>query len=152
MPIWVADSIQPGVTILPVASMTRAPAGTATFAPTAAILPPRITTVPRSIGGTGHRQHARVGDCDGAVGPGARATPWRRGRRSEAAARRASRLTAAARHAESSRRGTAISMHAFIAHLPPESGRSRSRGAAASLGSVRSYISAPSMNTRSARL
>ena len=28
MPICVADSIQPGVTILPVASITRAPAGT----------------------------------------------------------------------------------------------------------------------------
>ena len=27
MPIWVAESIQPGVTILPAASITRAPGG-----------------------------------------------------------------------------------------------------------------------------
>ena len=51
MPICVADSIQPGVTIFPVASTMRAPAGTWTAAPTAAILPAWITTVPRSIAG-----------------------------------------------------------------------------------------------------
>ena len=51
MPMLVEDSIQPGVTILPAASITFAPAGTCTSAPTAAIFPPRRTIVPRSIAG-----------------------------------------------------------------------------------------------------
>ena len=42
-------SMMPGETNCPVASMTSAPAGTATFAPTAAILPSRRTTVPFGI-------------------------------------------------------------------------------------------------------
>ena len=50
-PSWLAESKRPGVTHLPAASTTRAPAGTATPVPTAAILPSRITTVPFSIGG-----------------------------------------------------------------------------------------------------
>ena len=51
MPMFVADSIQPGVTILSAASITFAPAGTCTSAPTAVIFPPAITIVPRSIAG-----------------------------------------------------------------------------------------------------
>src|SRR5258708_19815698 len=51
MPVWTPESSQPGVTIFPPASMTRAPEGAVRFAPTAAIRPPRITTVPRSIVG-----------------------------------------------------------------------------------------------------
>ena len=38
--------MRPGVTNLPVASTLSAPAGTATLAPTAAILPSRTSTVP----------------------------------------------------------------------------------------------------------
>ena len=49
IPRLVFDSIRPGVTVLPAASTTVAPAGTGTLAPTAAILPPRSTSVPRSI-------------------------------------------------------------------------------------------------------
>ena len=41
--------MMPGVTYLPVPSMTFAPAGTGTSAPTAAILPSRMTIVPFSI-------------------------------------------------------------------------------------------------------
>src|SRR5258708_3376906 len=51
MPVWIPESSQPGVTIFPPASITRAPQGGGRFAPTAAIRPPRITTVPRSIAG-----------------------------------------------------------------------------------------------------
>ena len=40
------QSMMPGDTNLPVPSTTSAPAGTATFAPTAAIFPPRSTIVP----------------------------------------------------------------------------------------------------------
>ncbi len=39
----------PGMIVLPAASITSAPAGTLTFAPTAVIRLPVITTVPRSI-------------------------------------------------------------------------------------------------------
>src|SRR5215203_3558597 len=46
-----AASITPGMTNLPAASTISAPAGTATFAPTATILPPRMTTVPFGIAG-----------------------------------------------------------------------------------------------------
>ena len=42
-------SMMPGVIQRPAASITSAPAGTATFAPTAAIRPSRITIVPRGI-------------------------------------------------------------------------------------------------------
>ena len=49
-PSRVKPAKTPGVTQLPVASILRAPAGTATFAPAAMILPSRITTVPPSIG------------------------------------------------------------------------------------------------------
>src|SRR5258708_10928966 len=51
MPVWTPESSQPGVTPAPPASMTGAPEGAVRFAPTAAIRPPRITTVPRSIVG-----------------------------------------------------------------------------------------------------
>jgi hypothetical protein len=47
--LWECASTIPGITYLPLPSMTRAPAGTATLAPTAAIFPSRITTVPREI-------------------------------------------------------------------------------------------------------
>ena len=40
----------PGMTLIPVASITSAPAGTETPAPTASIFPSRITTVPPGIG------------------------------------------------------------------------------------------------------
>src|SRR6266852_4838758 len=50
MPVWMPESIQPGVTIFPPASITRAPSG-AFMAPTAAIRPPRMTSVPVSIAG-----------------------------------------------------------------------------------------------------
>src|SRR5688500_8256055 len=43
--------MNPGVTILPEASMTRPPDGTATVVPTAAIFPARMTTVPFSMAG-----------------------------------------------------------------------------------------------------
>src|SRR5688572_10997270 len=43
--------MSPGITYFPVASTIVAPGGTATLAPTAAILPPRISTVPPRIGG-----------------------------------------------------------------------------------------------------
>src|SRR5512147_1434477 len=39
------------MTYFPAASMTSAPAGTLTLAPTAAIFPPRMTTVPLGIAG-----------------------------------------------------------------------------------------------------
>ena len=42
--------MMPGITHMPVASMTCASAGTVTVAPTAAILPARMRMVPRSIG------------------------------------------------------------------------------------------------------
>ena len=41
----------PGITVPPCASTTTAPAGTATSAPTAAILPARTSRLPCSIGG-----------------------------------------------------------------------------------------------------
>jgi len=49
-PRWECASISPGVTNLPVPSITRAPAGTATLAslPSAAIAPPDSTIVPPS--------------------------------------------------------------------------------------------------------
>ena len=50
-PIWPAPSINPGVTHLPVASMRVAPAGIATFVPTAVTRPPWISTVAWSIFG-----------------------------------------------------------------------------------------------------
>ena len=50
MPVWMAESIRPGVTVLPPASITRAPSG-AFIVPTATIRPPRMTRVPRSIAG-----------------------------------------------------------------------------------------------------
>src|SRR4051812_15520131 len=40
----------PGMTVFPVASMIRAPAGADTFVPTATILPSRIKTLPLVIG------------------------------------------------------------------------------------------------------
>src|SRR4051812_50327 len=51
MPMCDAASITPGITYLPDASTICAPAGTLTFAPTATILPPRMTTVPLGIAG-----------------------------------------------------------------------------------------------------
>ena len=50
-PIWPPPSIRPGVTHLPVASIRVASEGTVTLAPTAAILPSRIRTVPSAIFG-----------------------------------------------------------------------------------------------------
>lgn len=50
-PTCTAESIRPGVTDFPAASITCAPAGVVTFAPTAAMRPPRIRIVPRSIAG-----------------------------------------------------------------------------------------------------
>src|SRR5882672_10059589 len=47
--IWEWQSMMPGATNLPVASTTSAPAGIGTFAPTAAILPPRSTMIPFGI-------------------------------------------------------------------------------------------------------
>src|SRR5688572_16201385 len=47
----VPASIMPGYTVSPLASIVRAPLGTATLAPTAVILPSAITTVPRAISG-----------------------------------------------------------------------------------------------------
>src|SRR5690349_23988239 len=51
MPMWDTASMTPGMTYLPVASTTSAPAGTCTLAPTPTILPPRMTTVPLGIAG-----------------------------------------------------------------------------------------------------
>jgi hypothetical protein len=45
----VAASISPGNTEWPLRSIRTIPAGTSTFAPTAAIRPLRISTVPRLI-------------------------------------------------------------------------------------------------------
>jgi hypothetical protein len=50
-PSWLPALKNPGVTHLPVASITVAPAGTGTFAPTATMAPSLITTVPASIFG-----------------------------------------------------------------------------------------------------
>src|SRR5204862_8228888 len=55
-PAWARPLVEralmkPGETSAPAASITCAPAGTATFAPTDSIRSPRITIVPRSIGG-----------------------------------------------------------------------------------------------------
>src|SRR5687768_4405461 len=50
MPIWTAESSSPGVTVLPPASITRAPSG-ALDVPTETIRPPRMTMVPLAIGG-----------------------------------------------------------------------------------------------------
>jgi hypothetical protein len=90
------ESINPGVTVLPAASMTRAPSG-AFITPTAAIRPPRITIVPRSIAGpdTG-RIRALVIATTSPVADGARAGR-RRGRRPRDAI--APRLPAAAMRA-----------------------------------------------------
>ena len=49
-PVWEWLSTIPGMTLIPVASITSAPAGTGMPAPTASIFPPRITTVPPGIG------------------------------------------------------------------------------------------------------
>jgi hypothetical protein len=48
-PACECSSMIPGITYLPEASITCAPAGTATSGPTAAIFPSRITIVPRGI-------------------------------------------------------------------------------------------------------
>jgi hypothetical protein len=45
----VAASISPGKTVCPARSIWTTPAGMVTFAPTAAIRPSRVSTVPRSI-------------------------------------------------------------------------------------------------------
>ena len=47
--MWLCASMMPGITKRPVASISVAPRGTSTLAPTAAILPLRITIVPFSI-------------------------------------------------------------------------------------------------------
>jgi hypothetical protein len=47
--VWLCVSTIPGITYLPVASITRAPAGAAMSFPTAAILLPRMSTEPFSI-------------------------------------------------------------------------------------------------------
>jgi hypothetical protein len=47
--LWECASMMPGITYRPVPSMTCAPAGTDTLAPTAAIFPFRIRTVPFSM-------------------------------------------------------------------------------------------------------
>ncbi len=47
--IWVCASMMPGMTCLPEASMTRAPAGVITFSPTSAILPSRMTMEPLKV-------------------------------------------------------------------------------------------------------
>src|SRR5688572_9051057 len=51
-PMWLWVQISPGMMIFPAASMRVAPAGTAveSAGPTASILPPRMTSVPDSIG------------------------------------------------------------------------------------------------------
>ena len=58
--------MMPGVTNLPVASMISAPAGIATFAPTAAILPSRSTIVPFGIVPVGDGQHRAAAQRDDA--------------------------------------------------------------------------------------
>src|SRR5260221_13781707 len=50
MPVWMPEAIHPGVTVSPPAPIPRAPPG-AFMTPTAAIRPPRTTSVPRSIAG-----------------------------------------------------------------------------------------------------
>ncbi len=49
-PMWECSSMKPGTMIFPVASMTVAPAGTATLRPTAAMRPSRTTMVASGIG------------------------------------------------------------------------------------------------------
>jgi hypothetical protein len=49
--MWECVSIKPGVTYLPPASITTAPAGASTLCPTEAILPSRISTAPPRITG-----------------------------------------------------------------------------------------------------
>ncbi len=51
----VLEAISPGVTIWPWASITRAPAGTGSEAPTPVILPPETSTVPEAISPAGPR-------------------------------------------------------------------------------------------------
>jgi hypothetical protein len=50
MPARDQAATMPGIRVPPWASTTTAPAGTATSAPRAVILPPRTSSVPRSIG------------------------------------------------------------------------------------------------------
>ena len=63
-PVWECVSMIPGITLIPVASTTCAPAGTGTSAPTASILPvPDQHRASRDRLGT-HRVHEPSGDRD----------------------------------------------------------------------------------------
>ena len=115
----------PGVTHLPRASITSAPAGTATFGPAATMRPLRMTTVPPGIGSP-PSPSATVPPVMAMVcaASGAAVREQQRGER---------------------RRG---SLHVSFARLAELEIADR----AAACGLLASYISAPSIHTRSGRV